>query len=254
MPMMAHCSGGTVIDDIKNGSVAVIGLPCNIARLLAILRRDNIDTSNLVTIDLICGGATLAEVGTQYIDCLEKRFKSRVVEFSVRFKNPDWNPPYLRAVFSNGKVFCEPFYETEYGYAFEHMKRMACYKCQFKDERHLSDITIGDAWGIEKGDNGWNDGGVSVAFVHTEKGLRLIEQLQGVTIIEADADKMKACNPRYLSPKPQRERDIQFRLNYDRYGLMRACKNVRPPERMRFLPRPLRNFLRTVKRCVKRRK
>lgn len=76
----------------------------------------------------------LREVGKQYIDYLEKRYRAKVVEFSVRYKNPNWTPPYLRAVFDNGQVFCKQFYETEYGYAFDKMKRESCYSCNFKGD------------------------------------------------------------------------------------------------------------------------
>lgn len=94
---------------------------------------------------------------------------SKVIDFSVRYKNPNWRPPYLRAVFENGKVYSKPFYNTDYGIAFKLYGYPSCYECKFKGENHVSDITIGDYWGINDNDECYNSKGVSVAFVHTNK-------------------------------------------------------------------------------------
>lgn len=53
-----------MIKDIKERFVIVIGLPCNIASLLTNLYKSGIDTSNLMTIDLVCGGTTISDVGS----------------------------------------------------------------------------------------------------------------------------------------------------------------------------------------------
>lgn len=206
--------------------VVLVGLPCNIATVMSTLHNKGIEYRNLITIDLVCGGVTPAEVGKQYIEYLERKNKSNVVELSVRYKNPNWTPPYLHAVFKNGKVFCKEFYETEYGYAFEHMKREACYACRFKGEHHLSDITIGDGWGINKDDPGYNPAGVSVAFVHTEAGDSLLKELQDIVLFEKEPDEMKRSNPRYLTPKPKLQKNEQFQIDFQKYGLYKACKKA----------------------------
>ena len=215
---------GAIFDDIESGKLVIcIGLPCNIAGLLAAVRNKGIVADNLITVDLVCGGATLPEVGRQYIEYLEAKHKSDVVDFSVRYKNPDWVPPYLRAVFRNGKVYCKEFYETEYGYAFEHMKRDACYVCTFKGDRHFSDITIGDCWGIQSNELGYNAKGVSVAFVHSEAGETLLKALTDIVLYETNADRMKRSNPRYLTPKPRLPNNEQFRKDFEQFGLHKAC-------------------------------
>lgn len=219
--------GGGIFEDIKSGRMVVlIGLPCNIAGVISTLQNKGIESKNLITVDLVCGGVTPAEVGKQYIEYLEKKNKSSIVEFSVRYKNPNWTPPYLRAVFKNGRVFCKEFYITAYGYAFEHMKRETCYNCRFKGEHYFSDITIGDGWGIDKEDPGYNATGVSVAFVHTEKGNSLLKALRDIVLFEIESEKMKRNNLRYLTPKLKHQSDEQFRIDYLKYGLHKACKKA----------------------------
>ncbi|MDE5995258.1 MAG: Coenzyme F420 hydrogenase/dehydrogenase, beta subunit C-terminal domain [Oscillospiraceae bacterium] len=216
---------GGIIDDLTSGKkVVLIGLPCNIAGALSVIHSKGLKTDNLITIDLICGGATPSEVGKQYIEYIEKKHKSNVIDFSVRYKNPNWTPPYLRAVFENGDVFCKPFYETEYGFAFEHMKKESCYSCRFKGNNHPSDITVGDGWGLEKSAPGYNRLGVSVAFVHTEAGDNLLKKLTDIDLFEVDSDKMKQSNPRYSTPKPRSEKSKKFTSDYRKYGLIKSCK------------------------------
>lgn len=255
MQIAQTSGGGTIIEDIiSKNIVALIGLPCNIASVLTMLRNRNIDTSNLVTIDLVCGGTTPAEVGAQYITYLEKKYHSKVTEFSVRYKNPDWTPPYLRAVFENGSVFCRPFYDTEYGYAFELMKRDACYSCQFKGKNHVSDITIGDGWGIKEGEPSYNAAGVSVAFVHTAKGDTLLKGLRNFVLFEADWDRMEKANPRYSTPKPHSPKSETYRSHYQKYGLFGAYKKVcgLKLRLVKFLPDGMVQLLRKTKHFMER--
>ena len=101
---------------------------------------------------LICHGPTSAKVHEEYVEWLEKRYRSRIKAFSVRYKEKGWTPPYLRAEFENGQVFMKPFYETEYGMAFAVMARESCYRCPFKGENRRGDIMIGDFWGASESD------------------------------------------------------------------------------------------------------
>ncbi len=247
--------GGGLFDDIKSGSpVVLIGLPCNIATVMSTLQSQGIEHRNLITIDMVCGGATPAAVGKEYIEYLERKNKSKVVELSVRYKNPNWTPPFLRAVFENGKSYCKEFYETEYGYAFDRMKREACYTCRFKGDNHLSDITIGDGWGISKDDPGYNPAGVSVAFVHSEAGDSLLKELDDIVLFEGDPEELKRSNPRYLTPKPKLQKDEPFRINFQKYGLLKACKKAYSLKKriLNATPEALLKSLRQIKRLVKK--
>lgn len=175
---------------------------------------------------MICGGVTPTDVGKQYIEYIEKKYRSKVIEFSVRYKNPNWTPPYIRAVFENGDVMCKPFYETEYGFAFEHMKEASCYSCKYKGDDHMSDITIGDAWGLNEADPAYNHLGTSVAFVHTEKGDQLIRELKDVKLFNGESDAMKKGNPRYMTSKPYTPQNEKFKYYYTKFGLIKACQKV----------------------------
>ena len=63
--------------------VLFIGLPCDVAGLLAFLGKDY---DNLYTVDLICHGATSEKVNEQFIRMKEEEYDSKVVYFNVREK------------------------------------------------------------------------------------------------------------------------------------------------------------------------
>lgn len=204
--------------------VLVIGLPCEIASVMAYLLNNRIDTSNLYLCDLICHGPTSSKVADEYIQALESKFKSRIVDFSVRYKKDGWTPPYLRAVFENGREYVERFYSTDYGIAFSRYSRPSCYQCRFKGENHVADITIGDHWGLDGDSPLYNKNGVSVALVRTKKGQEMLTGLSGFHITETDTDKAVQGNRMYSKSKSYNKAQYErFSKDFAEKGLRYAC-------------------------------
>ena len=57
------------------------------------------------------------------------------------------------------------------------MSRPSCYGCKFKMPNSRSDLTLGDAWGVAKfAPEMFDSRGVSVVFLHTDKGRNFFEQ------------------------------------------------------------------------------
>ena len=89
---------------LNQRKVLFIGTPCDIGNLISFLKKNKCqDFDKLVTLDFICQGPIKAKVQKEYIQFLEHKYNSTLVDFSVRYKHPYWKPVYLRAVFSNGK-------------------------------------------------------------------------------------------------------------------------------------------------------
>lgn len=240
--------------DLSEGlNVLAVGLPCDIGAIKAFLKKDY---PNLYCVDLICHGPTTKKVSEDYLDKLEKKFKSRICDFSVRYKKDgQWTPPYLRAVFENGKVFMKPFYETDYGIAFSIMARPSCYNCQFKSVNHKSDITIGDYWGLSPENKiEWNDKGVSIAFARTDKGLQLIESIKDICVVnESDAGFAMSHNTLMNVNKEKHPLFDKFVYDFQNYGLhsavvkrytfiQRCILGISHILRM-IVPRPIKHFI-----------
>ena len=172
-----------VQQDIKNGQkVLVVGLPCEIAALRKIYG----DNYNLILVELFCHGVTSIQTHEKYLN--NKIGNRNIRSFSVKAKINGWQKnSYIQLVTTDGKTIQEPFYSSTYGYAFAHLSRESCYKCQFKGCKRVADISIGDYWGILQKGSEYNKDGVSVIQVHTKQGKELVEKCeQYLKIISID--------------------------------------------------------------------
>lgn len=182
-------------------------------------------TKNLTTAELICHGPTSPKVAEEFVHALERKYQSRVVSFNVRYKKDGkWTPPYLKAEFADGREYLEPLYATNYGRAFGIFSRPSCYSCTYKGDKQVADITFGDYWGCTDADAFYNPGGVSVIFVHTERGVALLEGLTDLELTETEFEHAAKGNPLLFNSKtksPQRE---VFAEVFAEKGLHDACK------------------------------
>lgn len=244
-----------VLNDLEAGNqVLFIGLPCEVGILKSVLHKKEFsETESLLSVDLICHGPTSPKVNEEYVRTLEERYNSKVVDFSVRYKHPNWTPPYLRAEFKNGRVFLVPFYDTDYGIAFSVMGRHSCYKCAFKGENHQSDMTIGDYWGIKETDAGYNRKGVSIAVLYNQKAEDRLLALDSFEYQSVDIDEALDSNPLYFEqrkPHPKRDEFIQA---FEEYGLHKACLSTMSKKELivRYTPKPLIQIMRPLIRIIR---
>ena len=224
---------GTVYQDVKkllddDNRVLFFGLPCVVAALRSYLGKDD---PNLLTCEMVCEGAVSSDVHRQYIEYLEKKYNSRIVEFSVRRKLDAWTPKYLWARFENGKEFLKEFRRTEYGFAFKVKGKPACYQCRFKADGRTGDLMLGDYWGAAAEDPFWNKNGVSVVFVRTEKGEDFLKTTQGICLYPSDFDRAVAENPMVVRSRAVRPEKEEFERLFRKKGLIYAARHARTFER-----------------------
>ncbi len=238
-------------EDLNSGKqVLVIGLPCEIGMVKGFLEKEGIPSDNLLTADLICHGPTDPKVAETYIDFLEKKYGSKIVKFSVRYKNPNWTPGYLFAEFENGKRFLKKFFDTDYGTAFSMMPLEQCFHCAFKGDNHRADITVGDYWGVDPSEDGYHKVGTSLALTHNEKAEAFLKELDGFTLCPADLEKALRVNKRYHESIKKTKQREQFIKNYKQFGLKKAvAKHLGWKGRLkRALPESLLKSVRNIKK------
>ncbi|MBQ7216155.1 MAG: Coenzyme F420 hydrogenase/dehydrogenase, beta subunit C-terminal domain [Synergistaceae bacterium] len=217
-----------VAEKLKEGrEILFTGLGCDVAALKSYLKANHVDSSRLYTVDLICYGPVIPEVHRQYIETMEKKYRSRLKSFTVRHKARGWVPPYIRAEFEDGKEFLTPFYDSDYGIAFSIYTREHCCKCRFKGAGHQADITVGDYWGLTPEMEGWNHNGVSIFLVRTEKGRELLSRInqQDFALREENADFAVRGNPMYYQSRKRPEDYGKFCDDLMSRGLHRAVAN-----------------------------
>lgn len=242
--------------------VLYFGLGCDIGAVRSLCKIKNIDTSRLYCVEILCHGPTFCNVQKQYIEEIEHKFRSKIVAFSVRYKKTGWIPSYIHAEFNNGKIYEIPFNESDYGMIFSRYSRKSCYNCFFRGGNHKGDLTLGDYWGLKNDMPEWNQDGVSIIFVQTDKGHELINMLDdSFHITETDTEFALENNPMYFRCRNQpadydifvknfNEKGLRYAANHIDIGFIagmkRTVKNILPGTLVKFIKR----FMKEIKRRI----
>lgn len=179
----------------KQGELTlVVGLPCEIAAVKSYLGKEY---GNLYTCELICHGPTSEKVQKHFIQMLERKYKSLVTEYNVRYKREGkWIPLYVQAKFANGKIYERRLDRTDFFHALAIFIRPSCYHCDFKGDRRVADISIGDFWGEIGKEKFYNEKGVSAVMIHTEKGFKMFRMVKGMVVYPVAYEMIQSSNPR----------------------------------------------------------
>lgn len=140
-----------IIRAVRQGKqVLFAGTPCQVSAV----KRITGDPDNLITMDIICHGVPSLQMLNDYVKILNKRFLGKTIQLVFRDK-------------SSKKSFCARIdierrkglkqlylgahYMSYYKYFLEGaIYRDSCYVCPYACMDRVSDITIGDYWGIGK--------------------------------------------------------------------------------------------------------
>ena len=159
----------------KGENVLACGTPCQMAALRSFLRKDY---DNLIIVDFICRGVNSPKVYRAYLDSLEKKYNSKVVYVKAKNKELGWRNLTRKVTFENGQSYYGIAMEDDFrrGYHTNVFCRPSCYNCKFKGFPRISDITIGDYWGIEKVDKNLdNNIGTSMILINSKRGKLFFE-------------------------------------------------------------------------------
>lgn len=223
------------ISELNQGrTILFTGLGCDITALKTFAEKEGVDTDKLFTIELLCDGVTNEIVHQEYVSNIEKLYDSKVIAFSVRYKKEGWIPLYIYARFENGKEHIQPFYGSDYGFAFLNYKRKCCYDCKFKE--HRGDLMVADYWGCRPGMDEYNQNGVSLLFVQNEKGNNLLDYLNRKQFFlkRTNTDYALYYSPRYYTSHERYPQWDTFDKIIREKGLREAvkkCAAITMPER-----------------------
>lgn len=193
----------SVKQDLLDGrQVLFTGTPCQIAGLKRFLRKDY---SNLYLVDLICHGVPSLEYLKQHIKDVTHCEAYDIDRISFR----EGNEMYLVVVKKNGEeVYRSNLWKERYkdayfnafidGYSY----RPSCHTCQYAYSKRISDITIGDFWGLHDDLPLEHKNGTSCVLVNTEKGLELISRITSqIHIFERELQEAVNGNDQLRAPK-----------------------------------------------------
>lgn len=174
----------------NNRKVLFTGTACQIAGLKKYL---NNDYENLYTIDVLCHGVPSPKIWKMYLDYQKKRHDAEIEKIDFRSKKNGWKNYSVNIHFADNQQYCADFYEDKFVRMFlDNIDlRPSCHNCRFNEVPRISDMTIGDSWGID----GYmpdmdDDKGTSVILVHSLKGRQMLKSVSKcLNIREACLDK-----------------------------------------------------------------
>ena len=167
-------------NDVKAGiPVLFVGTPCQVAAIKQLYKSV---PDNLYIVDIICHGTPSNQFLKDYIQKDLKIDASKVTD--VKFRLPD---AFSLCVYDNDKLLYKSSnlwthrYEDLYYNTFidGFTYRNSCFHCHYAKPQRISDITIGDFWGLgnEVSDKEIPEhkNGISCVLPITDKGMELID-------------------------------------------------------------------------------
>lgn len=155
---------------LKSGEkVLFCGAPCQASALYGFLGK-NYD--HLYTIDFICRGINSPFAYKKFIEELKIKYHSEIQEVHFKNKSHGWTNLGTLVRFKNGKRYYRNRITDPWVNAFivgSLYIRPCCFNCTYKNFPRISDLTIGDFWGIPytKKEEKY---GVSVVLANNQKG------------------------------------------------------------------------------------
>lgn len=167
---------------LKQGrNVLFTGTPCYVSGLNHFLRKKY---DNLLTIDFVCHSIPSPMIWRQYLSELEQREECKISHVTFRDKSNGWTNYSIRfdLIKYNNKVksIIEKHDDNIYmrGFFRDLYTRPSCSACPARNYTSGSDVTLADAWRINKYHPEKNDEkGISHVLINTKKGLKLFERL-----------------------------------------------------------------------------
>ena len=180
-------------------TVLYSGTPCQIAGLKGFLRNDY---DNLYTMDVICHGVASPKLFAKYLEWLGGKMGGKIIYYDFRDKSTGWGLDYMTKTKTKTKTMpcsLDPYYHH---FLKGDTYRECCYHCLYARQERVSDITIGDYWGVEKEHPSfYSTKGVSCILINTPKGQRLWDLISSeFESIESTFDKIANGNHNLKHP------------------------------------------------------
>ena len=209
------------IQDIENGKKTMfVGTPCQVSALRLALKNKKIDQDNMLMVDFVCHGTPSPKVFSDYLKMLEEKYKGTIIKFFFRDKEQGWRGNGYKAIFSNRDSVINGFYMRGYNKLFPLATNDACFECRYSKPERMSDITLGDFWGIENTpvSNFEDKLGVSIITINTAIGEEWVNKIVNeIEMVNISLDYCKNNTPLFHHPEKSPSYDA-FWAQYLRDG------------------------------------
>ena len=229
-------------------TVLFTGTPCQINGLYSFLNK-NYD--NLYTQDIICHGVPSPKVWKNYLGYRNKIDKQVPIKINFRQKDNGWKEFAMSFKYAK-KTYLKDHGEDLYMKAFlsNLSLRDSCYECNFKDKKRISDITLGDFWGINNILPDMNDNrGISLVIINSEKGKELLENISNKIIKkQVDFEESIKYNSAMIHSVPLNKNREKFLRKIDSKNFSILCfKYIRIPNLNKKISNKIKIFRKSEK-------
>lgn len=231
--------------------VLFIGTPCQVAGLKSFLQKDY---QTLITADIVCRSIPSPKLWREYLQWQKDKHEAEMKSVSCRKKTYGYHSGALEIDFVNGKHYTGSNRVDYFMKCFHRdvCSRLSCYDCRFKTLHRCSDFTVFDSWKpdeIAQLPAGDDDRGYSNVLVHTDRGQKILEEMQNVVIFDANLEKMMTFTggmERFSVKKnPGRE---DFYISLEKNGFQKTAQKyaaVSWVDRCIEAMKPLRYYIKT---------
>lgn len=201
-----------------NKELLFVGTGCQAAAFRKFVQLKKFE-EHVYIVDLICQGVASPIIWKEYVKFQETKHQGRVEYLTFKDKRFSWRSPISIIKIKNQEIMIPDIVKiinSKYVY------RPSCYKCPYARVNRVSDITIGDFWGIEKRiPDFYSPYGNSVVLIHTRKGKILFDELKEAVIYTHSS--IKDCiQPQLVRAVSKPQNRTEFWDDYKNLGI----KNV----------------------------
>lgn len=213
-----------VRNDLRMGrKVIFIGTPCQVAGVKSYIGEKN--SGNLYTVDLICHGTPPLAFLRKHV---LKKTKG-VVPDKILFRKGAY---LLLLLLLDGKelykssLFEQRYEDIYYNTFFDGFSyRDSCNTCRYAQPNRISDVTIGDFWGLNENLPLKHPHGCSVLLPTSDKGMELIEGIRTeFNLFERTVDEAVMGNDQLRHPKEANFRVQIFKKIFPIIGVGNAYR------------------------------
>ena len=210
-----NCTSKNIFKEVKEKieqgkQVLFIGTPCQVAGIKSYIGESDL----LFTVDLICHGTPPKIYFEEHFKACEKdiiavNFREHGTIFHFRMDDID------------GKIYRIDGGTDEYYLSFINGITFndCCYECRYANTKRVSDITIGDFWGIDEEIKKLeNVDRISLILCNTLHGAQLLRETPDIRLIERDLSEALPNNEQLQRPFRRSEDRIKFEKLYPKYG------------------------------------
>ena len=209
--------------DLENQkTVLFVGNPCYVAGLKSYLKKDY---PNLILCDIVCHGVPSPLIFEEHIKLINS--KDKIKKYIFRDKSVGWRGTNVTIEYGNKKESNTEFSSIFSNLYFDgYISRENCATCKFTSVNRVSDITIGDFWGIEKNSelNKINDEkGINLVMINTNKGSEIFEKISS-DIVFLQSEVENCLQPQLQYPAKQNTKKDAFWNDYYNKGFIYVSK------------------------------